>query len=127
MSKVYRCYTEKRRGFDVEAQSVLKEAKDSLGITGLADLRLFNRYDTEGITQEVYLQARNIVFSEPQVDDCYDEKMPEFEGEHWVLAIEALPGQYDQRADSCAQCIQILTCLERPTVKSAQVYVFLAH
>ncbi|MBQ8975163.1 MAG: phosphoribosylformylglycinamidine synthase, partial [Oscillospiraceae bacterium] len=124
MSKVYRCYTEKGEGFDVEAQGVLKEARDSLGIEGLTALRLFNRYDVEGIDAETYAQARGSVFSEPQVDDCYDETMPEMQGEHWILAVEALPGQYDQRADSCAQCIQILTCLERPVVRAAKLYVF---
>ena len=124
MQKVYRCYTEKRKGFDVEAQGVLREARDNLGVSGITALRLFNRYDTEGIDETVYQAARVSVFSEPQVDDCYDEQMPPMEGEHWILAIEALPGQYDQRADSCAQCIQILTCQERPVVRAAKIYVF---
>ena len=103
MQKVYRCYTEKRKGFDVEAQGVLREARDNLGVSGITALRLFNRYDTEGIDETVYQAARVSVFSEPQVDDCYDEQMPPMEGEHWILAIEAMPGQYDQPADSCAQ------------------------
>jgi len=124
MSSVYRCFTEKRPGFDVEAQGVLRDLRGNLGVTAIEKLRLFSRYDIEGVSGEVYARARGIVFSEPQVDECYDEELPAFSGEHRILAVEALPGQYDQRADSCAQCIQMLTCMDRPTVRSAKVYVF---
>jgi phosphoribosylformylglycinamidine synthase len=123
MNRVYRCFTEKRPGFDVEAQGVLRDLQENLGIKNLQALRIFNRYDTEGISEEVYRQARVSVFSEPQIDDCYDEHLPQISDGNWILAVEALPGQYDQRADSCAQCIQMLTCLERPTVKAAKIYV----
>ncbi len=122
--QVYRCFTEKRPGFDVEAQGLKHDLKDYLGIKCLDDVRIFNRYDTEGIAENVYSQALQTVFSEPQTDDCYDETMPAFEKEHWILGVEALPGQFDQRADSCAQCIQMLTCRERPSVKTAKFYVF---
>ena len=125
MNRVFRCFTEKRTGFDVEAQSLRHDLRDNLGIRGMTGLRLLNRYDVEGITPEVYRDARTVVFSEPQVDDCYDERLPDIEGEHWTLAVEALPGQYDQRADSCAQCIQMLTCRDRPIVKTARIYLFL--
>lgn len=121
---VYRCYTEKRPGFDVEARAVLNDLREFLGIRNLAAVRLFNRYDVEGISREAYEKARTLVFSEPQVDDCYDETLPPIRAEHWILPIEALPGQYDQRADSCAQCVQMLTLQERPRVKTAKVYVF---
>ena len=124
MSRVYRCFTEKRPGFDVEAQGVLRDLRGNLGVTAIESLRLFSRYDVEGVSGDVYAQARGIVFSEPQVDECFDEELPGFSGEHRILAVEALPGQYDQRADSCAQCIQMLTCMERPVVRSAKVYVF---
>ncbi|MCF0121598.1 MAG: phosphoribosylformylglycinamidine synthase [Oscillospiraceae bacterium] len=120
---VLRCFTEKRAGNDVEARSLENEIRETLGISSLTGLRLFNRYDVEGIDSDVYARARISVFSEPQVDDVYDEALPEM-GDCTVLAVEALPGQYDQRADSCAQCIQILTCLDRPAVASAKVYVF---
>jgi phosphoribosylformylglycinamidine synthase len=125
MNRVFRCFTEKRTGFDVEAQSLAHDLRDNLGIRGMTGLRLINRYDVEGITPDVYQDARVIVFSEPQVDDCYDEVLPDIKGEHWVIAVEALPGQYDQRADSCAQCIQILTCGDRPAVKAARIYLFM--
>ncbi len=120
---VLRCFTEKKPGFDIEAKSLEAEIRENLGVKALTRLRIFNRYDVEGITEDVYEKARVSVFSEPQTDICTDETMPEAAGA-MVLAVEALPGQYDQRADSCAQCIQMLTCGERPTVASARVYVF---
>lgn len=122
--RVYRCFTEKKAGFDIEAQGLLHDLKDFLGIKCLHNIRIFNRYDTEGITDGTYIKARNTVFSEPQVDTCYDEDLPAFDEAHWLLGVEALPGQFDQRADSCAQCIQILTCEDRPMVKTAKIYVF---
>ena len=118
MDRVYRCYTEKRPGFQVEADRLLGDFKEQLGIAGLTALRLFNRYDAQGISREVYESARETVFSEPMVDRCYDEELPEL-GECTLLAVESLPGQFDQRADSCAQCIGILTCGERPLVSAA--------
>jgi phosphoribosylformylglycinamidine synthase len=127
VEKVYRCYTEKKKGCDVEAQGVLAELRDTLNIKRLTGLRIFNRYDAQGLSPEVYAQARTSVFSEPQVDNCYDEDMPEIKGEYSLLAVEALPGQFDQRADSCAQCIQILTCGERPSVQSAKIYVLFGN
>ena len=87
-------------------------------ITGLSRLRILCRYDAQGLSPEIYAKARQTVFSEPMVDDCYDETMPEL-GDCTVFAVESLPGQYDQRADSCAQCIGILTCGERPLVSAA--------
>ena len=122
--QVFRCFTEKRPGFDVEARGLMHDLRDYLGIKSLDSVRLFNRYDAEGLTQDVYQQAKRTIFSEPQTDDCYDEALPSFDAAHWVLGVEALPGQFDQRADSCAQCIQTLTCLERPNVKTAKFYVF---
>jgi len=107
MNQVYRCYTEKRDGFQVEAGSLLRDLRDQLGITGLKRLRILCRYDAQGLSPEVYASARQTVFSEPMVDDCYDETMPDL-GDCTVFAVESLPGQYDQRADSCAQCIGIL-------------------
>ena len=123
MNYVFRCYVEKKAGFDVEAQKVFHELRDQLGIKGLTGLRLFNRYDSEGVDYPVYLAAKNTVFAEPQVDMIYDENLPNIVDKHSLVAVEALPGQYDQRADSCAQCIMLLAGVERPEVKAAKVYV----
>ncbi|SMC87653.1 phosphoribosylformylglycinamidine synthase [Papillibacter cinnamivorans] len=123
MQSVYRCFTEKRGGFNVEAEGLCRELREQLGIASLKSVRILNRYDVEGIDGEIYRAARETVFSEPQCDDCYDEDMPEAKEPCFVLAVEALPGQYDQRADSCAQCIQILTCGSRPLVSAAKVYL----
>ena len=121
MGKVFRCFVEKKPGFDVEAGHLLGELKGTLGLSGLTGVRVIRRYDVEGVEQRAYEAARTTILSEPQVDRLWDETMPEVEGA--LLAVEALPGQYDQRADSCAQCIQMLTGGERPTVRAATVYV----
>ena len=118
---IRRIFVEKKKGYDVEAKKVFADITNNLGIQGLTGVRLFCRYDVDGLSDEQYNQATNIVFSEPPVDDCYHEEMPEVSGR--IFAIEFLPGQYDQRADSAMQCIQILTCGDRPKVKSAKVYV----
>jgi phosphoribosylformylglycinamidine synthase len=124
MSKVYRCYTEKRKGFDVEAQALIKDLSGTLGVSGLTGARIFNRYDVEGIDDAAYSNARTEVFSEPQCDDCFDENLPDLGEAAAVLAVESVPGQYNQRADSCAQCIQMMTCGNRPLVAAAKIYVF---
>ena len=121
MNQVYRCYTEKRPGFQVEAGKLLQDLREQLGISTLTDLRLFCRYDAQGLSPETYQKAREIVFSEPMVDNCYDEELPEL-GQCRLLAVEPLPGQFDQRSDSCAQCIGILTCGQRPLISAAKVY-----
>ena len=123
MANVFRCYTEKREGFDVEAKALLKDLTGTLGVTNLTGLRLLNRYDVEGIDEETYAAARAGVFSEPQCDNCYDEELPALGEGVTVLAVESLPGQYDQRADSCAQCIQMITCGDRPLIRTAHIYV----
>ena len=122
MSQVFRCYVEKRPGFDVEAEKTLQELRDQLGIAGLTGLRLLNRYDVEGVDEAVYQAAKPTVFSEPQCDDLYDEQLPELGEGTTLLAVEALPGQYDQRADSCAQCIMLLAGGAKPAVANARVY-----
>ena len=120
MSNVIRVFVEKRDGFDVEARHMLDDLRDNLGMTAIESLRLLNRYDVEGITPEEFERARDTVFSEPNADDVYDETFDA--GEGWrVFAMEYLPGQYDQRADSASQCIQLLTQGERPRVASARV------
>ncbi len=122
-SQVFRCYVRKRPGFDVEAQGLCRDLREQLGIGGLDGLSVFNRYDVEGVSREVYERARETVFSEPQVDAVYDEDFPRPAGSHSILAVEALPGQFDQRSDSAGQCVQLMTGGERPLVAYAKVYV----
>ena len=120
---VRRVYVEKRPDLRLEAQGLLAELQAILGVTALTGLRLVNRYDVENIGDEVFQRAKAIVFSEPQVDLIYEEDFPVPEGPHAVLAVEALPGQFDQRADSCAQCVQLMAGVERPLVSYAKVYL----
>ncbi|NMM94093.1 phosphoribosylformylglycinamidine synthase [Bifidobacterium oedipodis] len=117
---VYRVYVEKKPGFDVEAQQLGNELKTILGIAALEGVRIVNRYDVEGISEDLFAATVPTVFSEPQVDNVtYD--LPDFNG-NAVFATEFLPGQFDQRADSAAECIQLISQGERPTVRSAKVY-----
>ena len=124
MSKVFRCFVEKKPGFDVEAGHLMGELKGPLGVDSLTGVRVIRRYDVEGVERSVYDAARTTILSEPQVDGIWDEELPQLPQEpHTIVAVEALPGQYDQRADSCAQCFQMMTGGERPTVRCATVYV----
>ena len=120
MSGVIRVFVEKKAGFDVEAQQIRTDLAENLGIRLIEDLRLVNRYDISGITGEEFLAARDTIFSQPNVDSVYEETYPLPEG-YAAFAMEYLPGQYDQRADSAAQCIQLLTQGERPQVASAKL------
>ena len=116
---VYRVYVEKKQGQTHEAQGLLRDIQEFLGIGSLTGLRVLNRYDAENIEKELFDAAVNTVFSEPQVDDVSFE-LPQGDV---VFAVEPLPGQYDQRADSAAQCIQIISQGNRPTIRTAKVYV----
>ncbi|MCQ5128108.1 phosphoribosylformylglycinamidine synthase [Butyricicoccus faecihominis] len=120
---VFRCYSEKKPGFDVEARGLCQSLRDLLGIERLTHVRTLCRYDVEGLAPQHYERAKRIVFSEPMADLCFDEDFARPEGPHTILAAEPLPGQFDQRADSCAQCIQLLTGGDRPRVAAAKVYV----
>ncbi len=116
---VYRIFVEKKEGLAHEAQGLLNEAQNLLGMESLRDVRIFNRYDAENITKELFDYAVKTVFSEPQLDTASEDiDLPGAV----VFAVEPLPGQFDQRADSAAQCIQILSQGERPLVRSAKVY-----
>jgi len=117
---VYRVYAEKKPGYDHEAAALFDELKSFLGIEGLEGVRILNRYDVENIDEALFEQAVSNVFSEPMVDDVYRE-LPETTGA--IFAAEYLPGQFDQRADSAAQCIQLLAQVERPVVRTATVYI----
>ncbi len=116
---VYRIFVEKRKELANEAASLLSEIKEFLKIDSVRDLRLFNRYDAENITKELFDTSVKTVFSEPQTDICHEN--PDL-SDAVVFAVEYLPGQFDQRADSASQCIQIISCGERPTVRAAKVY-----
>jgi len=114
-------YSEKKPAFAVEAAGVLSDIKRTLNIK-LENVRLINRYFVEGVDDADFAKAKTTIFSEPTVDDVYDV-MPEIGENSRVLYVEFLPGQFDQRADSCAQCISLLTEKERPTVRSAKIYI----
>jgi len=117
---VYRVYVEKKPGYDVEAQGLLGELRGLLMLGQIQGVRILNRYDVEGVNRELFERAIGTVFSEPQVDVTY-ASLPETADT--VFAVEYLPGQFDQRAESAAECIQLLSQGERPTVRSAKVYL----
>ena len=117
---VSRVYVEKKPGFDGEARALAAELRDIVGISGLTGVRLVNRYDVEGATDELFAACVPTVFSEPQSDTATFE-LPEANGAA-VFAVEFLPGQFDQRADSASECIQLISQGERPAVRSAVVY-----
>ncbi len=123
MNQVFRCYVEKRPGFDVEARGLCRDLREQLGVHGLTGVRILHRYDADRIDPAVYRQAMTIVFSEPQVDEIREETFPTPQGPHTVLAVEALPGQFDQRSDSAAQCIQLMAGVERPLIAYAKVHI----
>ena len=114
-----RIFVEKKKGFDVEAQSIRNDLKYNLLISGIEDVRVINRYDAENITEELFTYAKQTVFAEPQLDIATDDV--DLSGAT-VFATEFLPGQFDQRADSAAQCIQIISQSDRPTIRTAKVY-----
>jgi len=119
---VRRVYVEKKPGFDVKAQKLREEITELLEVKGVKNVRILNRYDVEGITDEDYEKAKSLIFSEPPVDFIYEEDLPARNNER-VFAVEYLPGQYDQRADSCAQCIQLISGTERPEIRVATVII----
>ena len=120
---VQRIYVEKKDGYNGEAKDLSHELRHMLGIAGLEKLRIINRYDVEGITDELFHECIPTVFSEPQVDNTSLEEMPPVAEGSYVFAVESLPGQFDQRADSASECVQLISKGERPLVRSAKVYV----
>ncbi|MGM0396859.1 MAG: phosphoribosylformylglycinamidine synthase [Bacillota bacterium] len=121
ISEIKRVYVEKRKGFDVEAMHMLHEIKESLGIEGLDSVRILNRYDFTCKDRESFVEIVNKILSEPNVDLVHKTDLPEYKGR--ALAVEFLPGQYDQRADSAVQCIQILLGDMDAKVKSAKTFL----
>ena len=119
MAKVFRIFVEKKRGNDIEAGQTLADLRDNVGLNALDDLRIINRYYAQGLTEEEFNLAVKQILSEPNLDNVYTElSIPE---DYRYFATEFLPGQYDQRADSAAQCIQLLTAGERPVVQYAKI------
>ena len=116
---VYRIYVEKKKDLAKEAADLLHEARELLQIRSLTGVRIINRYDVENIEKDLFDYAVKTVFSEPQLDTVSET----IQAQGAVFAVEYLPGQFDQRADSAAQCIQIISQGERPTVRTAKVYV----
>lgn len=117
---VYRIFTEKKKELAAEAKALLNDINTLLQINSVTSLRVINRYDAENITKELFDYAVNTVFSEPQLDNTYREL--ENDGAA-VFAVEYLPGQFDQRADSAAQCIQLISKGDRPLIRTAKVYM----
>ncbi|MDD6345444.1 MAG: phosphoribosylformylglycinamidine synthase, partial [Oscillospiraceae bacterium] len=114
---VFRIYVEKKPEFATEAQSVLSDIQTALRLN-ISGLRILNRYDADRLSEEDFKSAVSTVFSEPAVDVVY-ENLPEISGNERIFAVEFLPGQFDQRADSCEQCIQILRQGNRCRVRNA--------
>ena len=117
---VYRIFVEKKKELAHEANSLYSELKNLLGIGSLTSVRILNRYDVENISEQLFEDTIDSVFSEPQLDIATRELK---DAEGTVFAVEFLPGQFDQRADSAAQCIQIVSCGDRPLIRTAKVYV----
>ncbi len=117
---VYRIYVEKKKNEAHEAKALLRDLQNFVGLKEVEDVRIVNRYDVSGIEKKLFDKAVNTVFSEPQLDDTYTE----LDAKGGVaFGVEYLPGQFDQRADSAAQCIQIISKGDRPTVRTAKVYI----
>ena len=121
MQSIRRLYVAKNGVFADEAKRLLTDLQENLLIKGLTDIHIYHRYDVSGLDDAAFEAAKNMIFSEPPVDAVYDT-LPTREGDT-VLAVEYLPGQYDQREDFAEQCIQLITQKERPMVAAAKVYV----
>ncbi|MGB4984511.1 MAG: phosphoribosylformylglycinamidine synthase, partial [Erysipelotrichaceae bacterium] len=121
MNKVYRVFVEKRKDYAVEAHSLLTDLQNQLGLCNLKDVKIVNRYDIQNISQEVLDMGIDSILSEPMVDDVYLEDYPNMG--NFAFAIEYLPGQYDQRADACEQCFQLLTSEIGVKVRCARLIV----
>ena len=118
---LYRVFVEKKPGLDPESAKLLADCRTFLGLKSLTSLRVLNRYDLEGLDESLFRRVKGTVLSEPQLDTVTEAlSAPDAAA---ILAVEPLPGQFDQRADSAAQCVQLLSQGERPAVRTAKVYV----
>ncbi|OOM74257.1 phosphoribosylformylglycinamidine synthase [Clostridium puniceum] len=115
-------FVEKKKGFNVEAQSLLNDFRDNLGITNLEDVRLINKYVIADISEEYYKKALHTIFSEATVDVVYETELPMNE-EEVAFGVEFLPGQYDQRADSASECLALLTAEDKAEIKCFKIVI----
>ncbi|KAI3348994.1 phosphoribosylformylglycinamidine synthase, partial [Clostridium botulinum] len=122
MLNIKSIFVEKKSGFDVEAQGLLRDFKENLGVANLENVRLINKYIISDISDEYYNKALHTIFSELTVDNIYESELPINEDEI-AFAVEFLPGQYDQRADSASECISLLTEEDKAYIKSAKIIV----
>ena len=120
MNKVHRIYVEKKKEYAVEAKELLHNLQTQLKLNSLIDVKVINRYDVEGISELYLNEGISIILSEPMVDTVIKEDYP-FDNMELVFGIEYLPGQYDQRADACEQCFQLLTGEKGVVVKCAKI------
>ena len=123
MGSVRRIYVEKKQPYAVHAKELKEEVKRYLGIKSITNVRVLIRYDVENLSEATYKQALGTVFSEPPVDNCYENEFEKADGS-FVFSVEYLPGQFDQRADSAEQCVKLLNEKENPVIRSATTYVF---
>lgn len=123
MSKVRRVYVEKKGPYAVKSNELKHEISNYLGITSVSKVRVLVRYDMQGLSKETYKKALNTVFSEPPLDNLYEEGFPYDKVNDKVISVEYLPGQFDQRADSAEQCVKLLNENEEPIIRSAITYV----
>ncbi len=119
---IKRIYVKKKEGFDIEAKKLLADIQENLNIKLLKNIIVLNRYDVQNVSDETFNQAKNTVFSEPQVDEYFIEEY-EFNKQDYVFGVEFLPGQFDQRANALEECLQILEGGNRPIAKSAKIYI----
>ncbi|MBN2898400.1 MAG: phosphoribosylformylglycinamidine synthase, partial [Clostridia bacterium] len=122
MSSVKRIIVEKKDRFADESRKLLNEIKEGLHVEGITSVRLLNVYDVDGLSEEDYIKSKNSVFSEPNVDDVYEETVA-MSADAFAFRTQLLPGQFDQRGDSAGQCIEIITLKDRPLIESSRIYV----
>ncbi len=122
---VKRLFVEKKKGFDIEAGAMCRDLRENLGLSGIKEVRVINRYDIEGMSDADIELTCDTVFAEPQVDNVVFDEITIPEGKYF--AMEYLPGQYDQRADSAAQCVQIMTGADKPLVRTAKIIVLIGE
>ena len=120
---VFRCYSEKKPGFDVEAQGLCRQLREQLGVESLESVRILNRYDADHIDPAVYQAAKTVVFSEPPGGRHLGRDLSRSRHGPQRSGGGGPPGQFDQRADSCAQCIQLQSGVDRPLIAYAKVYL----
>ena len=122
MNYVFRCYVEKKPGFNLEARQLFLALRGRLGIVALANLRAFDRFDVDEIDYPVYLNAKTSVFSQPQCDDLYEESLPQQDANTVFVAVEPIPGMPDDRTDACRRSLQALSGGKTPLLAFAKVY-----